>query len=596
MPEPAVRMATAEAPLVEEPRPRRPVVTVRGVRLVTGLTLFTYVGLHLTNHSLGNISISAMEAGLRVQKWIWQGVLGTIALYLALSTHYCLGLWALYERRHYGWTRAEVTQVVFGMSIPFLLMNHLYVTRISLAQFGTEKGYAQELYSFWVAAPHLGVLQVSVLIVAWIHGCIGVYQWLRLKAFFDRAKPFLLCGAVLLPVLALLGFYRGGETLLSLVHDPAWRQANLAPWQVGTPEQNAVLRFERDASLYAALFLFVSVLLARGVRALRERRGGMVRITYPDGRVARMPLGFSVLEASRSARIPHASVCGGRARCSTCRVRVTVGRGRIPAPSDLEQAVLSRVAAGPNVRLACQLRPVSDLSVVPLLPSYWDAAILRRSQVPQAGDERFIVTLVVDMRDSTRLADTRLPFDAVFIVDRFVNAVGSAVNEAGGRPNQFTGDGLIAMFGLGCAPKVACRQAMDTLGLIGRNVAALNRVLISEMAEPIRFGIGVHGSSAVVGEIGYAESRVFTTLGESANIATRLETFCKTFGCEAVVSQSVFELSEYGPDVGVARDVMVRGRESPVAVRTIDSVIDLHHAVAASPMLLRPSRRMDAAV
>jgi adenylate cyclase len=98
---------------------------LRKLRLITGLTLFAYVSLHLLNHSLGNLSLPAMEAGMLVQKWIWQGVLGTCALYLALSIHYSLGLWALYERRHFGWTVPEVVQLVLGLSIPFLLMNHL---------------------------------------------------------------------------------------------------------------------------------------------------------------------------------------------------------------------------------------------------------------------------------------------------------------------------------------------------------------------------------------------------------------------------------------------------------------------------------------
>src|ERR1700684_3934793 len=64
--------------------------SLRTLRLVTGLTLFTYVGTHLLNHSLGNVSIAAMEAGLLIQKWIWQGALGTAALYFALATHFIL--------------------------------------------------------------------------------------------------------------------------------------------------------------------------------------------------------------------------------------------------------------------------------------------------------------------------------------------------------------------------------------------------------------------------------------------------------------------------------------------------------------------------
>lgn len=439
------------------------------------------------------------------------------------------------------------------------------------------------------------MLQVSVLIVAWIHGCIGVYLWLRLKRFFELAQPALLCAAIMLPVLALLGFYQGGRTMLTLAHDPAWRAANLNPWQVGQPAGNAQLLLERNLSLLAALGLVVLVLIARGGRALRERRGGIIRVTYPDGRTARIPSGFSVLEASRMARIPHASVCGGRARCSTCRVRVIAGSGRIPAPSTTEQIVLDQVGAGPLVRLACQLRPESDIAVVPLLPPYWSAATVRTATVPRSGEERFIVVLVVDMRNSTRLADTRLPFDAVFIIDRFINAVGAAVTEAGGVANHFTGDGLMATFGLACGPQQACRQSVEALGLIGRNIAALNHILVAEMAEPIAFGVGVHGSTAVVGEIGYAQSRVFTTLGDAANVAARLESACKDFVCEAVVSQTVLGLSGYQPGLFAQHDLTVRGREAPLVVHTIDKIAKLHespHVIATPAKVSYRVRRM----
>ena len=137
-----------------------------------------------------------MQAGLGVQRWIWQGVIGTVALYVALTTHFLLALLALYERRHFGWRPGEMLQLVLGLCIPFLLLNHIFVTRIALAQFGILKAYPQELYSFWVASPQLGVQQVAVLITAWIHGCLGINFWLRLKRFYGRWAPALLCGAV----------------------------------------------------------------------------------------------------------------------------------------------------------------------------------------------------------------------------------------------------------------------------------------------------------------------------------------------------------------------------------------------------------------
>jgi len=548
---------------------------LRKLRLCTGLTLFTYVATHLLNHSLGNVSIPAMEAGMVVQKWIWQGMFGTTALYAALATHYLLGLWAFYERRHFGWTATEIAQIVLGLSIPFLLMNHLFVTRISLASFGTEKGYAQELYSFWVKAPHLGILQVSVLIVAWGHGCIGVYQWLRLKPMFRRWMPSLFCGAVLLPVLALLGFFQGGRTMLSLAQDPAWQAANLNPWQVGTPSQNLRLTLWRDNSLWAAAAALVIVLLARLVLAGRERRGAAIRVTYPNGRSVRVPIGFTVLEASRSARVPHASICGGRGRCSTCRIRVLIGANLIPGPSAGEREVLKRVKAEPGVRLACQSRPFGDISVTPLLPSNWPVAALRRREWPMPGEERFIVVVMVDMRNSTRLAETRMLFDAVFVVDRFVTAAGTAVDASGGRVSHFLGDGLLATFGLGCGPKQACRQALAALVAIGRNVAALNRVLVAETGEGVRFGVGVHCGSAVVGEIGYGAMRTFTTLGDAANVAARLEGLCKDFDCEAVVSHDVWRIAGLAPDALRHHEATLRGRTAALLVHPIERVHQL---------------------
>lgn len=542
---------------------------VRKLRLCTGLTMFTYVTLHLLDHSLGNVSIALMEAGLVAQKWFWQGIVGTALLYPALATHYILGLWAFYERRHFGWTATEIVQLVLGLSIPFLLMNHLFVTRISLAVYGTEKGYAQELYSFWVVSPHLGVLQVSVLIVAWIHGCIGVYHWLRLKPMFTRWGPVLLCIAVLLPVLALLGFFQAGRTISTLAHDPVWRAANLAPWQIGTPPDNRQLVLWRDRGLLAALGLLVLVMLARVVRAVRERRGGAIRVTYPDGRSVRVPIGFSVLDASRSARVPHASICGGRGRCSTCRIRVLAGAEVVPAASAGELAVLRRISAEPGVRLACQSRPVGDVSVVPLLPSNWPLAALRRREWPMPGEERFIVVLMVDMRNSTRLIETRLPFDAVFIVDRFVTAAGSAVDANGGRVSHFLGDGLMATFGLQCGPRQACMQALSALVGIGRNVAGLNRVLVAETGEGLRFGVGVHCGPAVVGEIGHGAMRTFTTLGDAANVAARLEALNKQFASEAVISHDVWRIAGLPSDALPAQTAPLRGRSEPLMVHPV---------------------------
>ncbi|MCV9986303.1 hypothetical protein OIV52_31225, partial [Burkholderia pseudomallei] len=143
---------------------------LRSIRLATGLVMFTYVGTHLANRALGNVSLAWMERDLLVQKFVWQGWLGTTVLYGALVTHFFLGLWALYERRSVHWTPAELAQLVLGLCIPPLLANHLANTRIAFAEFGLNKGYAQLLYAFWNDSPFFGRVQLTLLVVAWLHG------------------------------------------------------------------------------------------------------------------------------------------------------------------------------------------------------------------------------------------------------------------------------------------------------------------------------------------------------------------------------------------------------------------------------------------
>jgi len=162
--------------------------SVRQVRLAAGLVLFTYVTLHSANHALGNISIDAMESGLAIQKAIWQSTPGAITLHAALTIHMCLGFWALYERRHFRWSWMEAMQLALGLTIPFLLADHVLGRRVSLSLFGTEKGYAEVLLKLWVRDPLAGILQSILLLVVRIHGRIGIHLWLRLKPLYPRVR------------------------------------------------------------------------------------------------------------------------------------------------------------------------------------------------------------------------------------------------------------------------------------------------------------------------------------------------------------------------------------------------------------------------
>jgi adenylate cyclase len=567
-------------PHVEDVGPRKVRLSLRQTRLACGLVLFTYVTLHFVNHALGNLSVDAMERGLVIQKLIWQSAPGTILLYGALTIHLSLGFWALYERRQFRWTRMEATQLGLGLSIPFLLTSHVVSTRVALSLFGTNKGYDQELFKFWAGPPPDGVLQAVLLLVVWIHGCIGLHFWLKLKPGYTKVKNLLLSFAVLLPALALLGYYQGGRQILRLAENASWRAENLTPDHVGTPDQNALLINIRNETFVALAALLAATILARGLRRLRERWVGSILLTYPD-RAVRVRRGLSVLEASLLNGIPHAHVCGGRGRCSTCRIRVLGDTSALPPISAAEQAVLDRIGAGAGVRLACQLRPTQNLAFAPLLPPYAAIADVHRRGPARSGEERYVVSMFVDMRGSSRLAEKRLPYDTVFIINQFLNAVSDAVIAAGGEPNQVLGDGLLALFGLKVGPHDACRQAVAACAGIAANVESLNRALAYGPVEPIRFGIGLHAGMIVAGEIGYERHAQFTVIGDPVNVAARLQDLTKALGCEVLMSEEVYVQAGLQDDDLPAHEVDARGRQTRVKARSAPKAADLAALIAA---------------
>lgn len=546
---------------------------VRRLRLGAGLVLFVYVATHLIDHALCNASYRAADAMLLAQKFVWQGVIGTALLYAALLVHLALGLWALYERRNFLWRRDEFLQLVLGLAFPALIANHLSVTRTALLLYGLNKGYVAELTSLWITAPRTGWLQIAVLIAAWTHGCLGLSFLLRLRRGAARFQPALLAFAVLLPALALLGYVQGGREVARALATPGFRAAHLGPAVVGTPAQAAHLAWLRDHFLMLYAATIALVLLARLFRLLREMHAGRIVVHYPGGRRVRIPAGLSVLQASRLGRIPHASVCGGRARCSTCRIRVRADSA-LPPASAHEAAVLHGIGADPaHIRLACQLRPEADLFVTPLIPPAVAMEFVAGRAPRTPGEERFVAALFVDLRGSTALAERRTPFDSVFLLGRFVTATCRAVVASGGRPVQFLGDGVLALFGLDTVPATACRQALAAIDALAAELAEVDTLFRQEAGTKLRYGAGLHCGRTIVGEIGFADQIAFTALGETVNIAHRLQEMARDFDATAVVSEEVFQHAAAPAEAWAGVDVPIRGREGRLQVRVIKEAL-----------------------
>ena len=558
---------------------------IRRFRLASGLVMLAYVTTHFVNHSLGLVSVQSMDVALRFIYQYWASPLGTFLLYGAFAIHYSLALWALWLRRSLKMPAAEATQLVLGFSIPFLLTEHVLQTRVADTFYGAHYGYyVTLLYTFFVADPLRGGLQFTVLVIAWIHAMIGLRFWLRLKPWYERWQPILYAFALLMPTFAILGFLEGGSQVMTMAEDPAWVAQLLAEHPRPAPADRAFLDQMVVWVRYGFLAALLAVLGARLARWRWERRRGVLRMTYPSGRVVQIVRGVSVLEASRMAGIPHASVCGGRGRCSTCRIKIEGAKEEIPPAASEEVKVLRRVGAAPDVRLACQLRPHGDLRVTPLLPATAQARDGFRRPGYLQGAEREIAIMFADLRSFTQLSEQKLPYDLVFLLNRYFAEMGHAVEAAGGRIDKFIGDGVMALFGLDTGVEAGCREALAAARDMAERMEILNRALVHDISEPLRIGIGIHTGPAIVGEMGYGTAVSITAVGDSVNTASRIEGLTKTYACQLVVSEAV--VLRAGIDLADAprHEIEIRGRVERLVVRTFTSARDL-------PVLERERRK-----
>jgi adenylate cyclase len=538
------------------------------LRLASGLVLMTFVVMHLVNHAAGIFGLALQEQGRVWFLAVWRSLPGTVLLAGAFAVHVGLALLRLWQRRSLRLPPWEWLQILLGLAIPFLLTLHVLGTRVAHSAFGVEDSYFFVQMVLW---PEDALRQTALVLLVWAHGCLGVHFWLRLRSWYPRLFPLLLSFAVLLPALALAGFVAGGREVEALaMADPglltALAERGALPDQRATKLLYALERY----ILIGFAGLVGGIGIARLTRTLIDRRRGRVRLDYPGGRRVTVPLGTSVLGASRMHGLPHASVCGGRGRCSTCRVRVGPGAEHLPPPGPEEARVLARLGAPPDVRLACQLRPVRDLAVTPLLPASAGPRDARAQLDPGQGAEREVAVLFADLRGFTRLSEGRLPYDVVFVLNQYFSAMGQAIEEAGGRVDKFVGDGVMALFGIDVAGPEACRRALACARAMALALDALNRDLAGELKEPLRMAIGLHAGQAIVGQIGYRGTASMTAVGDTVNVASRLEALAKERDAELVVAESV--VAEAGLVLPRAErlEIELRGRRTSLGVLILD--------------------------
>jgi adenylate cyclase len=550
----------------------------RNLSLISGLILFAFAATHFLNHAIGLFQLEAMD---EVQQWrlaVTRSWPGSILLGAALLTHIVFGLLKTACRGTLRLPAWELTQIVLGLAIPLLLLPHIIDTRVAMTAFGVRDSYLYELARLWPAA---ALTQTALLLVVWVHGCLGIHYWLKFRTLYATLQPILLLLAIALPLAAVAGFAVSGRAVAGLISDPAIadRVKDVTHWpDASSDERLAWYRL-------LARIVFASLLALTAIVILLRRFGMLaapkLTITYAGGSKVQSAIGPTLLEISRANGIVHASACGGRARCGTCRVRIDESAASLPPPGFAEGFTLARVGAPDNVRLACQVRPRSSLTITRLVRlSDEGPPLAATAGSDDGGVHKPLCLLYLRLRDIDGISRDRLPYDVMFILNEFFAAAGAAIDQNHGWVDKFLGDGLTAVFGQQRGQELGCKDALLAACAIDIALDRLNEKVSAEIGHPITASIGLHAGSFFLGRIGLGKISVMSVVGPGTEVPLRLAGAAEANGWQMALSMEaaqragVADLGERGARtipgstveiVGVARarDIAVPEQSPP---------------------------------
>jgi adenylate cyclase len=181
----------------------------------------------------------------------------------------------------------------------------------------------------------------------------------------------------------------------------------------------------------------------------------------------------------------------------------------------------------------------------------------------ELSEMRRVCVMFVDIRSFTSAARSRTPAEVVERLDAVFEILVDAVDRHNGIVNKFLGDGLLAIFGAPIDDPLEAANAVAAAREMLTSIEASN----AGHAWPIRLGIGIHIGQAVAGTVGSPRRKEYTVIGDTVNLASRLERLNKEVGSQLIVSDTVREAA--GDAVGEALPLgplPVRGYEEPVTV------------------------------
>lgn len=312
--------------------------------------------------------------------------------------------------------------------------------------------------------------------------------------------------------------------------------------------------------------------MAREVQLAKQNEMKTFVVEVSSDRDIQIQGGQSLLDASLAAGIPHFHICGGNARCSTCRVLILAGKESLTVSNEKENSLKDQMHFPADVRLACQThvngdgvkltRIIRDESDIGLYVGASAAAFTEN-----IGTEKEAVICFIDIRDFTQFVATHLPFDIIHIMRKLYNCFLVIIERNYGTIIETMGDGLYAVFGLNTSITESADAAITSGYDILKTLEQLNNGYFStHFGQRMEIGIGVHTGTVVAGNIRLGNAKHLLVMGYPVNVASRLQSATKELNNNFIVSSETLKLAGKQLSDHPSGIVRLRGVAEPVNI------------------------------
>lgn len=253
----------------------------------------------------------------------------------------------------------------------------------------------------------------------------------------------------------------------------------------------------------------------------------------------------TILEATLKADINHTHVCGGNARCSTCRVYIIEGLRNCLPRNEKERQLAEKLGFPPNIRLACQTKIRGDITIRRTVVDDLDREIILKQigngSETKLGQEKDLAILFTDIENYTSFAEALPAYDVVHVLNRYYQTMNTIIVHHRGIISDVAGDGILALFGVMEDNENPVLDAVNSVRAMHTALTEFNDYLQHIYGRSFRIRAGINFGKSIVGNFDTGMMSKISAIGDAVNLASRIEDANKDFGTSLLISQSAFE-------------------------------------------------------